>query len=72
VVTIGPSISCSLEPNPWTFGGAAEAGATAKTLAAAIAAAPTAVLAVVVVNFTMGSFNLFDVVRALPNGLLTH
>jgi hypothetical protein len=38
------------------FGGAAEAVAAATMLAAAIPAAPMAVLAVVVVNFTMGSF----------------
>jgi hypothetical protein len=38
------------------FGGAAEAVAAAKTLTAAIPAAPMAVWTVVVVNFTMGSF----------------
>src|SRR5271168_334738 len=38
------------------FGGAAEAVAAAKTLTAAIPAAPMAVLTVVVANFTMGSF----------------
>jgi ABC-type microcin C transport system permease subunit YejB len=38
------------------FGGAAEAAAAAITLAAAIPAVPMAVLIVLVVNFTMGSF----------------
>jgi hypothetical protein len=49
------------------FGGAAEAGAAAKTLTAAIPAAPIAVLKVVVVNLTIGSFIFIRVVQAITN-----
>jgi hypothetical protein len=65
VVIIGPLISSSLVPNPWMFGVAAEAGVAAKTLAAAIAAPPIIVLAVVVVNFTLTllRLRLISVVR---------
>jgi hypothetical protein len=73
-VTIGPSFSDSLAPNPWMFGPAAEAPAAANTLTAAIPAAPIAVLAVVLIvdfaNFTLGSFVFLSVDwSGRPNGL---